>query len=148
MRDDGGVSDAPLTLYLVKRLELVIRARMDEALRSFGLTATQFTALTVLRRRAGLSSAQLARRSFVTPQTMNEMVRWLEQRGHIERHRDPANRRVLLISLTDSGRDLLQRCDPVVAEIEAELLGAIPESEQAVFRQGLDAAHDALSGQG
>lgn len=147
MRDDGGVSDAPLTLYLVKRLELVIRARMDEALRSFGLTATQFTALTVLRRRAGLSSAQLARRSFVTPQTMNEMVRWLEQRGHIERHRDPANRRVLLISLTDSGHDLLERCDPVVAEIEAEMLGAIPDPECAAFRQGLESAHDALSGQ-
>ncbi|MFC7343479.1 MarR family winged helix-turn-helix transcriptional regulator [Saccharopolyspora griseoalba] len=146
MRDDGGVSDEPLTLYLVKRLELVIRARMDEALRPHGLTATQFTALTALRRRAGLSSAQLARRSFVTPQTMNEMVRWLEERGHIERHRDPTNRRVLLISLTEDGHALLRGCDPVVAEIEDELLAAIPEVERPLFRRSLERAHDDLSG--
>lgn len=148
MRDDGGVTAAddaqPLTLYLVKRLELAIRARMDEALRPLGLTTPQFTALTVLRHRDGLSSAQLARRSFVTPQTMNEMVRALERNGHLERHRDPDNRRVLLIALTPSGRELLERCDPLISGIEAEMLGAIPEVQHALFRQSLELGCDAL----
>ncbi|CAM02077.1 MarR family winged helix-turn-helix transcriptional regulator [Saccharopolyspora erythraea] len=135
----------PLTLYLVKRLEQVIRARMDEALRPHGLTTLQFTALTALRRRDGLSSAQLARRSFVTPQTMNEMVRWLEKHGHIERRRDPDNRRVLLITLTESGRSLLRRCDPLVEAIEAEMLGAVPAVQHPLFRQSLQLGYTALS---
>lgn len=147
MRDDGQVTEddaQPLTLYLVKRLELAIRARMDEELRPLGLTTPQFTALTVLRHRDGLSSAQLARRSFVTPQTMNEMVRALERNGHLERHRDPANRRVLLIALTPSGRDLLERCDPLISAIEAEMLGAIPSVQHGLFRQSLELGCDAL----
>ncbi|MBP2370641.1 DNA-binding MarR family transcriptional regulator [Pseudonocardia parietis] len=137
--------DRPLTLYLVKRLELAIRARMDEALRPHGLTTLQFTALTALRERDELSSAQLARRSFVTPQTMNEMVRWLENHGFVVRRRDPDNRRVLLLTLTDGGRDLLERCDPLVAAIEEEMLGAVPDVQHPLFRQSLELGYTALA---
>jgi DNA-binding MarR family transcriptional regulator len=146
VRDNPDVADDPLTLYLVKRLELAIRARMDEALRPHGLSTLQFTALTALRARDGLSSAQLARRSFVTPQTMNEMIRWLERHGHIARHRDPHNKRVLLLTLTDAGRALLERCDPLVEAIETELLGAVPVVQHALFRQSLELGYAALSG--
>ncbi|GAA3547089.1 MarR family transcriptional regulator [Amycolatopsis ultiminotia] len=135
----------PLTLYLVKRLELAIRARMDQALPPLGLTTPQFTALTALRHRDGLSSAQLARRSFVTPQTMNEMVRTLETQGHIARERDPGNRRVLLLTLTDTGRELLERCDPLVEAIEDEMLGAVPAVQHALFRQSLELGYGALT---
>lgn len=145
VREDPEVPDRPLTLYLVKRLELAIRARMDEALRPHGLSTLQFTALTALRERDGLSSAQLARRSFVTPQTMNEMVRWLENRGYIARRRDPDNRRVLLLTLTDAGRDLLERCDPLVGAIEEEMLGAVPDVQHPLFRQSLELGYTALA---
>lgn len=136
----------PLTLYLVKRLELAIRARMDEALRPHGLSTLQFTALTALRARDGLSSAQLARRSFVTPQTMNEMVHWLERHGHIARRRDPDNRRVLLITLTDAGRTLLERCDPLVEAIEVAMLDAVPAAQHALLRESLELGYGALAG--
>ena len=79
----------PLTIYLVKQLELAIRSFMDDALRPYGLTTFQYTALTVLQHRGRLSSAQLARRSFVRPQTMHEIVRSLEERGLIERAHAP-----------------------------------------------------------
>ncbi|WP_308252218.1 MarR family transcriptional regulator [Pseudonocardia sp. KRD291] len=138
--------DRPLALYLVKRLELVIRARMDEALRPHGLTTLQFTALTALRSRDGLSATQLARRSFVTPQTMNEMVRWLEKHGHVARRRDPDNRRVLLLTLTGPARALLERCDPLVEAIEQEMLAAVPDAAHPQFRQSLELGYAALSG--
>jgi DNA-binding MarR family transcriptional regulator len=139
------VQDEPLTLYMVKRLELVIRARMDVALRPFGLSTVQFTALTALRARDGLSSAQLARRSFVTPQTMNEMVHSLERRGLIARRQAPDNRRVLLLTLTDSGQGLLAQCDPLVEAIEGEMLAAIPAGQHGLLRQSLDLGYAALA---
>ncbi len=40
-------------LYLVKQLELAVRARMDEVVGGEGLTPVQYTALTVLARRPG-----------------------------------------------------------------------------------------------
>ena len=61
-------------LYLLKQVELAVRFRLDELLRPAGLTVLQYTALTVLERHPNLTSAQLARNSFVTAQTMSDMV--------------------------------------------------------------------------
>ena len=136
---EGGLADAemPLTLYLVKRLELVIRALMDDALRPLGVTTLQYTALTVLDSRGPLSSAQLARRSFLRPQTMHEMVLSLEKRGVITREPQEGNKRILLARLTDEGRELLARCNPLVLEIEHELLAGLPQECRPGFRDGL-----------
>ena len=130
-------AEMPLTLYLVKRLELVIRALMDDALRPLGVTTLQYTALTVLESRGPLSSAQLARRSFLRPQTMHEMVLNLEKRGVIAREPQEGNKRILLARLTDAGRDLLAQCNPLVLEIERELLSGLPREARPVFRDNL-----------
>ncbi|MDX3188010.1 MarR family transcriptional regulator [Streptomyces sp. MN03-5084-2B] len=141
---------APLTLYLVKRLELVIRALLDDALRPLGLTTLQYTALTVLEASGALSSAQLARRSFLRPQTMHEMVLTLEKRGLIARTPKAGNKRVLLADLTDAGRALLAGCAPAVAELENALLADLSPGQRATFREGLQhgvTALGTLSGQ-
>lgn len=60
-------SARPSLLSMAKQLQLVVRARLDEILKDASITALQYTALTVLDHHDGLSSAQLARDSFVTP---------------------------------------------------------------------------------
>jgi DNA-binding MarR family transcriptional regulator len=135
---EAAAPDGPLTLYLVKRLELAIRALMDEALRPQGLTTQQYTALTVLQSSGALSSAQLARRSFLRPQTMHEMVLALEKRGLIEREAKPDNRRVLLAKLTDAGRALLADCAAAVLTLENEMLDDLSPGQRATFREGLE----------
>ncbi|MEU3612261.1 MarR family transcriptional regulator [Streptomyces sp. NPDC006872] len=136
----------PLTIYLVKQLELAIRSFMDEALRPYGLTTFQYTALTVLQHRGGLSSAQLARRSFVRPQTMHEIVRSLEERGLIERTHAPGNRRIMEARLTEAGAELLTACAPAVHKLEDELLRDMPEKQRSAFRQGLEDGFASLTG--
>lgn len=142
----GGAHESPMTLYLVKRLELVIRALLDDALRPLGLTTLQYTALTVLQRRNDLSSAQLARRSFLRPQTMHEMVLTLERRGLIVREPDAENKRVLLARLTGAGEALLAECAPRVAEVEAELLEGLTPGQRMTFREGLEHGIATLAG--
>ncbi|ASU80799.1 MarR family transcriptional regulator [Actinopolyspora erythraea] len=124
---------------------MIIRSLMDEALRPHGLTTLQYTALTVLQRRGELTSAQLARRSFVTPQTMHEMVRWLERHELVRRRRDETNRRALLISLTRRGRDLVVTCSPLVDALEQRVLDSLNPGERLVFRECLDRSYTALT---
>jgi DNA-binding MarR family transcriptional regulator len=115
------------TLYLVKRLEQVIRQRLDAVLANFDLTASQYTALTVLRAKPGLSSAELARRSFVTAQSMNEMVAALGRKGLMARVPSSDDRRVQHLRLLPKSVEVLAACDAVVHSIEmtmAEALGA------------------------
>ena len=127
----------PTLLYLVKQLELSVRARLDDLMRPVGLTALQYTALTVLERHGDISSAQLARNSFVTAQTMADMVVILEDRGLIERHRDAADKRRLLIALTTAGRAVLEDRRPHVAAIEKRMTGALSTSDAALLRRFL-----------
>ncbi|MCK2244263.1 MULTISPECIES: MarR family winged helix-turn-helix transcriptional regulator [unclassified Crossiella] len=128
----------PLTLYLIKRLELVSRSLLDDALRPRGLTTLQYTALTVLEARGATSSAQLARRSFLRPQTMHEMVLTLEKRGLIRREAQPGNKRVLLATLTEAGQELLAECRPAVLELERAMLEQFSPGQRAVFREALE----------
>lgn len=147
MTAGGSTGDQPpLALYLVKQLELAIRSIMDERLRPHGLTTLQYTALSVLAQRDDLSSAQLARRSFVRPQTMHQMIQALAERGLVERRADPGNRRVLLVGLSQDGLRLLRECEPLVRDIEDRMLAGMPDEQRESFRGALAQGCSALSG--
>ncbi|GAA1777100.1 MarR family winged helix-turn-helix transcriptional regulator [Luedemannella helvata] len=115
----------PRISYLVFRLERRIRAHLDEALARHGITTTEYMALSELRIRDGLSSAQLARIAFVTPQAMSLVIRDLEDRELVRRTPDPSQRRVLRTSLTRKGQNTLRRCDQALDGIEGGMLGDV-----------------------
>jgi DNA-binding MarR family transcriptional regulator len=131
-------------LYAVKRVELVVRSHLDELLKPSGITATQYTALTVLEQHDGLPAAQLARRSFVTAQSTADLVRALEQRGFITRERNPENRRELSIRLTDAGRRLLAEYAEDVQALERRMVGGFTERQVGQLRTALTMAWRAL----
>jgi DNA-binding MarR family transcriptional regulator len=133
----GPANDVRIT-YLVKQLELAIRSELDLMTRDFDLTTMQYTALSVLQRHPGMSSAQLARRSFVSAQAGNVMIAVLERKGLIIRKSDENNRRILRISLTKAGETLLRRCDRHVQKIEARMLSTLTPAEGTVL--GLELA--------
>jgi DNA-binding MarR family transcriptional regulator len=143
----GLTAPEPMFMYLVKQLELAIRSRLDGIIGPSGLTALQYTALTVLERHPGMSTAQLARNSFVTSQSMADMITALESRGLIERNRDQADRRRLVVEPTPEGRKLLDRYRDAVAEMEARMVSGLTRPEITRLRRNLNTCHANLSGQ-
>ena len=131
--------------YLIKRVEMAERARMEEVLRPLGVTLHQYTVLSILDGREGLSSAQLARRHFVTPQAMHQMVGGMERDGLIERRPDGANRKILRAWLTERGSRVLRSCHHAIDELEERMLAALAPAEVAVFRRHLERALAALT---
>ena len=142
----AGEGAEPTLLYLLKQLELAVRSQLDDMFRPIGLTALQYTALTVLERRPDLSSAQLARSSFVTAQTMADMVTALQERGLIERHRDPADRRRLVLALTAEGWKLLGQYRAKVSALEAQMLSGLTQEEAVALRRNVQSCRAALTG--
>ncbi|MGI5460494.1 MarR family winged helix-turn-helix transcriptional regulator [Streptomyces sp. CA-249302] len=145
MLDSQATKTSPSLLYMVKQVELVVRSHLDELVRPSGITALQYTALTVLERHDGLSAAQLARDSFVTAQSIADLVRSLENRGLVRRERNPQSRRELLILLTDAGRELLGQCAGPVRELEERMVRELTAHQTEQFRQALSKAWQALS---
>ncbi|GAA2492591.1 MarR family winged helix-turn-helix transcriptional regulator [Streptomyces longisporus] len=145
MLDTQATKTSPSLLYMVKQVELVVRSHLDELVKPSGITALQYTALTVLERHDGLSAAQLARDSFVTAQSIADLVRSLESRGLVRRERNPRNRRELLILLTDAGRELLEQVAAPVRELEERMVRDLTAHQTEQLRQALSKAWHALS---
>lgn len=121
--------------YLIARADRGVRRGVATRIASHDLSLPQYTALSLLRERGGLSNAQLARRIFVTPQSMAAVISSLEERGLIAR--TPAAGRVLSTELTDAGRVLLSRCDALVDAYERELLAELSPRQLSALRQAL-----------
>ena len=132
--DDG---HEPTLLYLVGRIDRVVRRAMGSVLTAQGLSVNQYATLSVLNRGSGLSNAQLARRALVSPQSMNEVLLTLEQRGLVGRRAHPDHGRILQARLTAKGRALLARCDAEVHEVEARMVSGLSNGERAALRGAL-----------
>ena len=127
----------PRFSYVIGRLDRVLRRRLTAAIEPAGLTLPAYTALSVLGAQDGLSNAQLARRSLVTPQSMSEVLTLLVDRGYVRRRPEPGHGRVMRTELTPAGRRALARCDRAVDAVERELLSALDAEESADLRDAL-----------
>ena len=93
-----------------------------------------------------LSSSQLARRSFMTAQSMHEVIHRLEQDGLIERNPHPDHGRKLPASLTAKGRRVLAACEAAVADFEATMLNGFSKSDRTTFLKIVKSAVQNLGG--
>jgi DNA-binding MarR family transcriptional regulator len=134
----------PRISYVVARLERALRAEINERVKPHGLTTLQYTTLSILGRRGELSNAQLARRAYMTPQSMSEVLDALEKKGLVERGPHPNHRRVFPAVLTPHGKDVLEACNAAVDELEREMLGDLTPHQVKSLRNGLVSAVRAL----
>src|SRR5271163_4961914 len=116
--------------YLIKRAQTVLHDAMADALGPYGLTVTQFAVLTALKDEPGLSNADLARRTFVTPQSMHAVLQGLESRQFLVRRTHPQHRRVLQAELTEAGRGTLELAADAIDAVEIQMLGKLSDSAQ------------------
>jgi DNA-binding MarR family transcriptional regulator len=131
--------------YLIKRAQMVLHDAMVDALGPFGLTVTQFAVLTALEEEPGLSNADLARRAFVTPQSMHAVLQELESRQFLVRRPHPQHRRVLQAELTEGGRDTLEGAADAVDAVEERMLGKLAGPARSRLAEALSCCVDALT---
>ncbi|VVE09231.1 MarR family winged helix-turn-helix transcriptional regulator [Pandoraea anhela] len=124
--------------YVIASLDRLLRRHMSEALAPLGLTLAQFTALSVLDARGKLSNAQLAQRSFITPQSANEVVGIMASHQWITREPDPNHGRIVLLQLTDEGRRVLAQCEAVAKEIDTRMRAGVPREDAAAVQRHLE----------
>jgi DNA-binding MarR family transcriptional regulator len=115
--------------YLIKEVQHLMRRRMDQALGHLSITTPQFAVLTWLQRTPGLSNAELAHHCFVTPQTMNLIVKKLEDRGLVVRSESPSHGKILPFALTSEGTHALQQAQTSLAGVERGLFGVLSTAE-------------------
>lgn len=126
----------------MKRLITGFRTLLEAALEGEGITLAQLRMLHALEENPEASAAELARTCFITPQSMQAVVKRAEQHGWITRRPSAANRRVLTATLTAVGRQLLQRGSELHIEISREVWGRAALAEMQTIARVLE---DAIS---
>jgi DNA-binding MarR family transcriptional regulator len=120
-----------MTTYLIGRVDRIVRRALEELIADQDVSVVGYTAMSVLEARPGLSNAELARRSFVTPQGMSQTLAVLTERRLIRRTPATSNRRVQLVELTDRGRKVVTVCNRRVIEFERELLACLTDEQRS-----------------
>jgi DNA-binding MarR family transcriptional regulator len=130
--------------YLLKRAATSLRSALDAALRPLDLTVPQYACLELLGQRPGLSNAELARGVFVTRQSMNGVLRGLQDRGLVTRPATAPSGRALPGQLTPAGRRRLRVASAKVRTVEKQMLANLSPAEQGRLCRDLTACIAAL----
>ncbi len=123
--------------YLLRQASYEFRGAMELALQAQGLTAAQYTAMSVLARDPGMSGADLARACNTTPQATNGVLATLEREGLVERHSHPTHGRILQADLTGEGRRRLELTNPAVRQLEAAIEDGFTPDQIAAIKTWL-----------
>lgn len=83
----------------------------------------------------GSRLTELAERAQMTKQSMGYLVDYLEQRGYLERRRDPSDRRAALICLTDRGWAQVRAALETIAELEEQWARALGKQRMRQLRE-------------
>ncbi|HEY8305873.1 MAG TPA: MarR family transcriptional regulator [Lapillicoccus sp.] len=117
--------------YLLKEASSALRAAMEAVLRPLGMTVTHYSCLELLAQRPGLSSSELARKAFVTRQSMNVLLQALERDGYVTRPAQAPVGKVLPTRLTPRGRRSLEKATVAVRAVEIRMLSGMTLDEQS-----------------
>lgn len=133
--DDPSWGDRPPAFaHLIKWAEMAVRARVEKAMRPLTLSTGQLLLLVMLEEYGEATPATLARALHLTPQAMTTLLKPLDARGLIARRPDEANRRRVLLRLTETARDRLADVRAATPPIEDEVLAPLSPAERETLR--------------
>lgn len=123
--------------YLLRQASVALRAHFERALADDGVTQAQFAVLTMISAYPGLSNADLARLSLLTPQTLSVTVTNLKRDGLVASHPHAVHGRIRTLDLTNAGAARLARCRTQVRGIEKALAADMTAAEERIVRKWL-----------
>ena len=125
----------------ILRTAAVLDHAINEALKPHGLTATQHNVLRILRGAGtgGLCGREVGERLIARVPDVSRLLDRMAESGLVARERDAVDRRHVTARITDAGLGLLDRVDPVIAEVEARHTGRLAADALTGLIDALDA---------
>lgn len=134
-RERWSADDSMAAATSIMRVQQLLIARYDEALRQHGLTFARYEALVLLTfSRAGrLPLSKIGERLMVHPTSVTNIVQRLEQAGLVERTPNPRDGRGTLAGLTAQGRGVVQAATEDLVRLDFGLEALDPTERAQLF---------------
>lgn len=131
-------------LHLLHRVHQCASDLFQAHMAGIDVTTTQYTVLLAAARQDGLSQQDIINATGIDRSTVSQVVQLLTRKGLLKRRRTRHDARAYAISLTDTGRKLLNSTAPIIERVEEALVEALPASRAKTFLSNLRTIVDAL----
>lgn len=131
---------------LFRQVRDAMWARMADELSKAGHDLSFSQYITLKKLAAGTTSAtDLARAAELNPGAMTRLIDKLIERGLVERHADPGDRRVVRIQLSAEGQSIWRDIDQCGNRVRERAMSGMDEAERLAFIRVLEQVRDNLS---
>ncbi|WP_297508048.1 MarR family winged helix-turn-helix transcriptional regulator [uncultured Caulobacter sp.] len=135
--DDHALPLPSYLSYLLYQTEQHRRAAAADLLARHGLTFAKWVAMISLRRFGDLSMTRLAKLAATDRTTLTRSIDGLIADGLVVRGASSRDRRIVVIRLTDEGRDLLERIRAEIRPLNRDICSNLTTEEQAAMTRYL-----------
>jgi len=128
----------------IERTAALLGHQLEQALKPFGVTPTQYNVLRILRGAGerGLCRSEVRERLIAQVPDVTRLLDRLEETKLIERSRDSVDRRLVNTRITSEGLDLLRRLDQPVLDFHKTQLGHLSKDNLRTLIELLTSARE------
>jgi DNA-binding MarR family transcriptional regulator len=134
----------PTLRHALRRVYRTFNTKLTQRLAEHGVSEAEYVIMFTLRRIPGMSNADLARGTGVSPQVTNEVLKTLIANGMVERHPAPDHGRILEACLTEQGEETIAACEDSANALEGEMCVRLEPHEVIVLEDLLRRCADGL----
>ncbi len=125
-------------LRALRRITRAIALHSRQLAAYSNITAPQLVCLRAVVENGPLTTTAISREIHVSPSTVVGILDRLEDKGWVVRERSREDRRIVMVSATESGRALVRDTPSPLQQKLAEALNELPELEQATITLSLE----------
>jgi len=130
--------------FIISATNTKMKNKLTKALQPYNVTQEQYSLLTKLWYRDGITQKELSEISLKDQPTTTRILDKLEKRGLILRQANPKDRRSFLIYLTNEGQKIKEPLTAIARQTLAESMHGLSEIEQSQLRTLLNRIMDNL----
>jgi DNA-binding MarR family transcriptional regulator len=104
-----------------------------------GLTPSQLSTLSTIGVKGPVRLGDLAAAERIAPSTLTRLINVLEDKGYVHRDAAPGDARAYLVSVTEQGRDVLERIKQEATNLLTDILLTLPRDQLAALSSALPA---------
>jgi DNA-binding MarR family transcriptional regulator len=123
------------TGFLISRIGMVAQKRFSERIAAVGLTPRGWGALNVLDQEGTITQHALCKCMGMDPSSMVATIDELEDKGLVERRRNPNDRRAHALHVTTAGRKTLSDGRKLARRAQDDLLAPLDSAERAQLHE-------------